>query len=130
MAQVTAAAEAGQARYSYRLRVSAAARTALAAEWDRCRWLWNECVAKSKAVHLHNKAPARRPPAARLSSTRCWQKSSWSAAPGGGQPGLPSLAGGEDSKGNSRVGRGVRAGRVRELGSVWFSMSPSALPDR
>jgi putative transposase len=26
------------------------------AEWDRCRWVWNECVAKSKAVHLHNKA--------------------------------------------------------------------------
>lgn len=29
---------------------------ALAAEWDRCRWAWNECVAKSRAVHLHNKA--------------------------------------------------------------------------
>ncbi|WUL46707.1 transposase [Streptomyces canus] len=38
------------------MRVSAAARTALGAEWDRCRWVWNECVAKSKAVHLHNKA--------------------------------------------------------------------------
>ncbi|MFE7841528.1 RNA-guided endonuclease InsQ/TnpB family protein [Streptomyces sp. NPDC057474] len=56
MTQVTAAAEAGHARYTYRLRVSSAARTALAAEWDRCRWLWNECVAKSRAVHLHNKA--------------------------------------------------------------------------
>lgn len=56
MAQVTAAAEAGHARYTYRLRVSAAARTAMGAEWDRCRWVWNECVAKSKAVHLHNKA--------------------------------------------------------------------------
>jgi putative transposase len=71
MAQVTAAAEAGQARYTYRLRVSPAARTALAAEWDRCRWVWNECVAKSKAVHLHNKATARRPHAARLSSIGC-----------------------------------------------------------
>jgi putative transposase len=56
MPQVTAAAEAGHARYTCRLRVSATARTALGAEWDRCRWLWNECVAKSKAVYLHNKA--------------------------------------------------------------------------
>ncbi|MDH6489750.1 transposase [Streptomyces sp. SAI-127] len=56
MAQVTAAAEAGHARYTYRLRVSAAARTVLGAEWDRCRWVWNECVAKSRAVHLHSKA--------------------------------------------------------------------------
>src|SRR5689334_15858550 len=47
---------AGCARYSYRLRVSSTARTALEAEWDRCRWLWNESVAKSKATHLHNKA--------------------------------------------------------------------------
>ncbi|MCX4456765.1 transposase [Streptomyces sp. NBC_01728] len=46
---------AGCARYSYRLRVSSSARTALEAEWARCRWLWNECVAKSRAVHLHNK---------------------------------------------------------------------------
>ncbi|MGX5214841.1 RNA-guided endonuclease InsQ/TnpB family protein [Streptomyces violaceus] len=49
-----AAVEAGHARYAYRLRVSSAARTALAGEWDRCRWVWNECVAKSRAVHLHN----------------------------------------------------------------------------
>ncbi|MFF0082627.1 RNA-guided endonuclease InsQ/TnpB family protein [Streptomyces canus] len=53
---MTAVVEAGHARYTYRLRVSAAARTALGAEWDRCRWLWNECVAKSRAVHLHSKA--------------------------------------------------------------------------
>ncbi|WP_369223096.1 RNA-guided endonuclease InsQ/TnpB family protein [Streptomyces sp. R39] len=46
----------GHARYTYRLRVSSAARTALAAEWARCRWVWNECVAKSRAVHLHNRA--------------------------------------------------------------------------
>ncbi|AEM80781.1 RNA-guided endonuclease InsQ/TnpB family protein [Streptomyces violaceusniger] len=46
--------EAGHARYTYRLRVSSAAGTALLAEWDRCRWIWNECVAKSKATHLHN----------------------------------------------------------------------------
>lgn len=57
MAHVGAADEAaGHARYSYRLRTSSAARAALVAEWDRCRWLWNECVAKSKAVHLHNRA--------------------------------------------------------------------------
>ncbi|MFF3583964.1 RNA-guided endonuclease InsQ/TnpB family protein [Streptomyces mirabilis] len=46
---------AGFARYTYRLRVSSSARTALEAEWARCRWIWNECVAKSKAVHLYNK---------------------------------------------------------------------------
>ncbi|MFI6930080.1 RNA-guided endonuclease InsQ/TnpB family protein [Streptomyces sp. NPDC050287] len=60
MAQVTAVAEAGHARYTYRLRASSTARTALAAEWDRCRWVWNECVAKSRAVHLHNKATGRK----------------------------------------------------------------------
>ncbi|MEU5319476.1 transposase [Streptomyces sp. NPDC021056] len=36
--------------------MSSAACAALLAEWDRCRWLWNECVAKSKAIYLHNKA--------------------------------------------------------------------------
>ena len=56
MAQAGVAAEGGHARYTYRLRVSSTARTALAAEWDRCRWVWNECVAKSKAVYLRNKA--------------------------------------------------------------------------
>ncbi|ARF57405.1 RNA-guided endonuclease InsQ/TnpB family protein [Streptomyces gilvosporeus] len=53
---VPVAREAGHARYTYRLRVSSAARTQLLAEWDRCRWVWNECVAKSKAVYAHNKA--------------------------------------------------------------------------
>ncbi|MEU9456367.1 transposase [Streptomyces sp. NPDC048277] len=46
---------AGHARYTYRLRVSWTARTALLAEWDRCRWIWNECVAKAKATHLLNR---------------------------------------------------------------------------
>jgi putative transposase len=46
---------AGHARYTYRLRVSSTARSQLLAEWDRCRWVWNECVAKSKAVHAHNR---------------------------------------------------------------------------
>jgi putative transposase len=46
----------GHARYTCRLRVSSTARTALLAEWDRCRWVWNECVAKSRAVHARNRA--------------------------------------------------------------------------
>ncbi|MEU0072099.1 transposase [Streptomyces sp. NPDC006332] len=60
MARVEVAAEVGHARYTYRLRVSSTARTALEAEWDRCRWLWNECVAKSRAAHLHNKATGQK----------------------------------------------------------------------
>ena len=39
------------ARYTYRLRMSAAAQQALLAEWDRCRWIWNECVAQSRIAH-------------------------------------------------------------------------------
>ncbi|MFH8475063.1 RNA-guided endonuclease TnpB family protein, partial [Streptomyces sp. NPDC018000] len=46
---------AERARWTFRLRVSSTARTALLAEWDRCRWIWNECVAKSKQVHAWNK---------------------------------------------------------------------------
>ncbi|MGW1622482.1 RNA-guided endonuclease InsQ/TnpB family protein [Streptomyces sp. NPDC002172] len=46
----------GHARCTFRLRVSSTARTSLMAEWDRCRWVWNECVAKSQTVHLRNKA--------------------------------------------------------------------------
>ncbi|WP_445528917.1 RNA-guided endonuclease InsQ/TnpB family protein [Streptomyces cyslabdanicus] len=42
---------AGPARYTYRLRVSATARAGLEAEWGRCRWVWNECVARSKKAH-------------------------------------------------------------------------------
>lgn len=41
-------------RWTFRLRVSSTARTLLMAEWDRCRWIWNECVAKSKQVHAWN----------------------------------------------------------------------------
>jgi putative transposase len=43
--------DAGHARYTYRLLVSSTARTTLMAEWDRCRWVWNECVARSKKAH-------------------------------------------------------------------------------
>lgn len=50
------AGDVGRARYTYRLRVSSTARTALLAEWDRCRWVWNEAVAKSRQVHAHNRA--------------------------------------------------------------------------
>ncbi|RSN07807.1 transposase [Streptomyces sp. WAC 01325] len=49
----------GHCRYTYRLRLSSAARAALEAEWDRVRWVWNECVAKSKAVHAHNRASGK-----------------------------------------------------------------------
>jgi putative transposase len=38
-------------RYTYRLRVSALAQTALLVEWDRCRWVWNQCVAASRRAH-------------------------------------------------------------------------------
>ncbi|MDT0318741.1 transposase [Streptomyces sp. DSM 44918] len=56
MTECGASESAGYARYTYRLRVSSTARAALLAEWDRCRWIWNECVAKSRAVHAHNRA--------------------------------------------------------------------------
>ncbi|MFF2432607.1 RNA-guided endonuclease InsQ/TnpB family protein [Streptomyces mirabilis] len=51
----------GHARYTYRLRVSSGARTALEAEWSRCRWLWNECCARSKKAHRDGEkcGPAR-----------------------------------------------------------------------
>ncbi len=41
----------GHARYTYRLRVSSTALAALLGEWDRCRWVWNQCVAQSRAAH-------------------------------------------------------------------------------
>ncbi|MFF2779850.1 RNA-guided endonuclease InsQ/TnpB family protein [Streptomyces sp. NPDC058052] len=47
---------AGHARYTFRLRVSSAARAGLAAEWARCRWVWNECVAVSRKVHSLNQS--------------------------------------------------------------------------
>ena len=61
MAAVREPDGAGHARYTYRLRVSSTAREALLAEWDRCRWLWNECVARSKKAHTDGEecGPAR-----------------------------------------------------------------------
>ncbi|MGW1534848.1 RNA-guided endonuclease InsQ/TnpB family protein [Streptomyces aureus] len=47
--------ESGHARYTYRLRVSSTARAGLMAEWARCRWVWNECVAMSRKVHGLNR---------------------------------------------------------------------------
>lgn len=51
----------GSARYTYRLRVSSTADKALLGEWDRCRWIWNECVARSKkaSAEHENCGPAR-----------------------------------------------------------------------
>jgi putative transposase len=48
--------EAGHRRYTYRIRLSSTARAALEAEWDRLRWVWNECVAKSRMTYLRNGA--------------------------------------------------------------------------
>ncbi|MGI5142477.1 RNA-guided endonuclease InsQ/TnpB family protein [Streptomyces sp. CA-106110] len=48
--------DTGHARYTFRVRLSKTARRALEAEWDRCRWLWNECVAKSRQAHGQSRA--------------------------------------------------------------------------
>ncbi|MFC9996627.1 RNA-guided endonuclease InsQ/TnpB family protein [Nocardia sp. NPDC127526] len=40
----------GSMRYTYRLRMSGTAERALLAEWDRCRWVWNKCVAEARAA--------------------------------------------------------------------------------
>nr|WP_107908953.1 RNA-guided endonuclease TnpB family protein [Streptomyces chartreusis] len=60
MTAEVSAGVSGHCRYSYRLRLSSAARTALEGEWDRVRWVWNECVAKSRAVHAHNRVSGER----------------------------------------------------------------------
>ncbi|MEU9639674.1 transposase [Streptomyces tendae] len=52
--------DAGHARYTYRLRVSSTVRTGLEAEWARCRWVWNECVAMSRKVHIANQGTAEK----------------------------------------------------------------------
>ncbi|MEU0839405.1 transposase [Streptomyces sp. NPDC005962] len=49
--EARASEDTGYARWTFRLRVSAGARAALEAEWGRCRWVWNECVARSKKAH-------------------------------------------------------------------------------
>ncbi len=42
-------------RYTYRLRLSSSTRQVLLMEWDRCRWVWNQCVAQSREAHRHNR---------------------------------------------------------------------------
>ncbi|MEU5541965.1 transposase [Streptomyces sioyaensis] len=51
----------GRVRYTYRLRVSSPAAALLEAEWARCRWLWNECCARSKKAYAKGEkcGPAR-----------------------------------------------------------------------
>ncbi|MFI6000575.1 RNA-guided endonuclease InsQ/TnpB family protein [Streptomyces sp. NPDC051366] len=49
------AGDSGYARWTFRVRVSYTALGALMGEWDRCRWIWNECCAKSKQTYLWNK---------------------------------------------------------------------------
>ncbi|WP_026150190.1 RNA-guided endonuclease InsQ/TnpB family protein [Streptomyces prunicolor] len=49
-------ADTGRARWTFRLRASSTALAALEAEWDRCRWIWNESCAKSRQAHLWNKS--------------------------------------------------------------------------
>ncbi|MCY0935894.1 RNA-guided endonuclease InsQ/TnpB family protein [Streptomyces sp. H34-S4] len=51
----------GHARFTYRLRVSSTALAKLLDEWDRCRWVWNECAARSKKAHAEDEkcGPAR-----------------------------------------------------------------------
>lgn len=41
----------GRDRRGAGVRVSSAARAGLPAEWDRCRWVWKECVARSRKAH-------------------------------------------------------------------------------
>ncbi|MET8809207.1 transposase [Streptomyces sp. NPDC004546] len=56
MTTEVATRDTGHARYTFRVCLSAAARRALEAEWARCRWSWNECVAKSQQVHAQSRA--------------------------------------------------------------------------
>ncbi|GAT02525.1 transposase [Mycolicibacterium fortuitum subsp. acetamidolyticum] len=48
------AGDAGKVRYTYRLRVCGTAEQLLLAEWDRCRWVWNQCVEASNAAHKNS----------------------------------------------------------------------------
>lgn len=51
VAVVSSTGDAGKVRYTYRLRLSGGTQQLLAAEWDRCRWVWNQCVQASNAAH-------------------------------------------------------------------------------
>jgi putative transposase len=56
VACMSSSADAGKVRYTYRLRVSGTAELLLLAEWDRCRWVWNQCVEASNAAHRESVA--------------------------------------------------------------------------
>jgi putative transposase len=56
MTAETSAEVAGRTRFTFRVRLSNTTRRQLEAEWNRCRWIWNECVAKSRQVHQAAKA--------------------------------------------------------------------------
>lgn len=56
VAFVGSGCDAGKVRYTYRLRLSRTASQALLAEWDRCRWVWNQCVEASNAAHRESVA--------------------------------------------------------------------------
>ncbi|MFF4237854.1 RNA-guided endonuclease InsQ/TnpB family protein [Actinomadura geliboluensis] len=43
--------EPGVARYTFRVRLSGRAERAVLREWDRCRWVWNQCVVESRVAH-------------------------------------------------------------------------------
>jgi len=51
VAAMSSSTEADKARYTYRLRISGVAQQSLLAEWDRCRWVWNQCVEASNTAH-------------------------------------------------------------------------------
>ncbi|WP_431961111.1 RNA-guided endonuclease InsQ/TnpB family protein, partial [Actinacidiphila sp. bgisy160] len=57
---VVAGQGSGHARFTYRLRVSSSAGAGLEAEWARCRWVWNECVAVSRKVHGLNRTAGQK----------------------------------------------------------------------
>lgn len=44
--------ETTQARFTYRLRVSRAGRQEIEGQWNRCRWVWNQCVAESRKAFI------------------------------------------------------------------------------
>ncbi|MFI2301371.1 RNA-guided endonuclease InsQ/TnpB family protein, partial [Actinacidiphila glaucinigra] len=57
---VVAEQGSGHARFTFRLRVSSSAGAGLEAEWARCRWVWNECVAVSRRVHGLSQTPGQK----------------------------------------------------------------------
>ncbi|MEU9120907.1 transposase [Streptomyces sp. NPDC048506] len=73
-------AESAHARYAFRLRVSSSALARLDAEWARCRWTWNECVAMSRKVHRHNKATGEKTTCGPAQLDKMLTEARWSMA--------------------------------------------------